>query len=304
MSGLLAFLYTPTSRDALERSIPALADRGSETRQALDAPGALLATTVFPWQEELNGGAVGRWNDVHVVADATLYYRPTLVRSLTNAGFPPRSTGAGDLIAAAVAAWDADAPRHLEGDFAYIAYRVTEHRGHAARDPVGTRPLFLTRRSDGLALASSPRALAASGVASTSLNLIYLAELCAGMVNAGAESAFADVQALRQGERIRFSRGGAPTIDAYWDPPAFTERGSTRTGFADIRGSIADQSSGSAFCFALLSSRRHRSRGRDHSRSSRDVRRRAAFPGHNIYSRSRTVATGKRAPAGCLRTSV
>jgi asparagine synthase (glutamine-hydrolysing) len=244
MSGLVAFLGIQRPAEALARAITAMDDRGRETRQALTTPQALLAATVSDWQEALNGGSVGRYHDIHVIADATLYYREQLVAALTSAGVSPAGPGAADLIAAAVAAWDEDAPAHLEGDFAYIAFRPAEQRGHAARDPVGTRPLFYTEATGGIAFASSPRALVASGAASAKVSAVYLAELCAGTVNVGSETSFEDVRSLRQGERVVFERGRRTRTDAWWEPPMFTERGNTNTTFADaaneLRGLLVD----------------------------------------------------------------
>lgn len=219
-------------------------ERGTVTEFALESEQVALVAAKFDWQEQLNGGSVGRCHDVYVVADATLYYRDDLVRRLANAGVRTTSQGSADLIAAAALAWDDEAPAHLEGDFAYVAYRVTSRRGHAARDPVGTRPLFHCESARGLVIASSPAALVRGGVASRELNTDWLAELCAAAVNVGNETAFRSVTALRQGERVRFGFSSAPRTDEWFNPPAFTEEGTTSTCFKDaaveLRGLIVD----------------------------------------------------------------
>lgn len=208
-------------------------DRGASIQLAFTDPGATLGLTTHHWQERLSGGSVGSCGAIAVIADATIYYRSDLTRSLRSAGVSPRSQGAADLIAAAVAAWHDDAPHYLEGDFAYIAWRQDTGKGHAARDPIGTRPLFFCKASPGFAVASSPAALVAAGFARPTLNYEWLAELCSGIVSVGNETAFADIAALRQGERLILEAGGAPTVEQWWGPPSFTEKGTSSQSFTD-----------------------------------------------------------------------
>src|SRR5688572_14128934 len=75
----------------------AMRDRGATVLVALDGGSVALAAITSDWQEALNGGSLGLHGEVVVVADATLYYRETLVRELAAAGVQPRSQGAGDL---------------------------------------------------------------------------------------------------------------------------------------------------------------------------------------------------------------
>src|SRR5688572_24800244 len=208
-------------------------DRGTNVDVALDGGSVSLTAITGDWQERLTGGSVGQHGDVFVVADASLYYRDALVQNLVSAGVQPRTQGAGDLIAAAVAAWDEDAPNRIEGDFAYVAWRASSQRGHAARDPVGSRPLFFCLTSTGLSIASSPAALVAGGVASSALNLEWLRELSAGMVNVGSETAYRDINSVRQGERIRFAAGARTQTDTWYSAPEFTESGTTNVSFDD-----------------------------------------------------------------------
>jgi asparagine synthase (glutamine-hydrolysing) len=244
MSGITLVLGTEQPIPTASRVASAMPDRGALVRLAFQSDKTALAYACFDWQEGLSGGSSGRCRDVHVVADATLYYRHELVRKLTAAGSPPASRGSADLIAAAVAAWDEEAASHLEGDFAYIAFRDSARRGHAARDPVGSRPLFHCQTPGGLAIASSPAALVRSGVAGGDLNLDWLAELCGGALNVGSETGFRAVTALRQGERLRFGENLVTRTDVWFDSPPFTENGTTKVSFADaadeLRVLIAD----------------------------------------------------------------
>ncbi len=210
-----------------------MADRGDQHTIRLQGHVAAAGLTTLDWQEQLNGGSTGHCRELVVVADAVLYYRTELVADLTRFGCPPRSESTGDLIAAAVRSWGDDAPLHLEGDYAYVAFDTTTGRGYAARDPIGSRPLYFVHTTVGLAIASAPSALVAAGFASSALNNAWLAELCAGFVNVGSETAYRQVAALRQGERLRFGVGVTTAVDQWWSPPAFTEDGTSRVAFAD-----------------------------------------------------------------------
>lgn len=241
MSGIAAVVGSAgaSTRSVLAQRLAAgMPDRGSVLLAARETPDASLAVAVHPWQEELSGGSTGRCGDTTVVADATLYYRAALVRSLERAGVRPNSQSSGDLIAAAVTCWGDEAPHHLEGDFAYVAFRATTREGHAARDPVGTRPLFYSATRGGVAVASSPNALVEAGLASGSLDLDWLADLCTGSVHDGSGTSFRDVRALRQGERVRFSPGRPSRVDRWYVPPTFTEYGASPASFDDAAAEL------------------------------------------------------------------
>ena len=237
MSGI-ALVLGPSGSASANAVACATPDRGSEVRTALASAEAGMAVAAHAWQESLCGGSIGRCRDVFVVADASIYYRDDLQRRLTATGISPRSSGAGDLIAAAVAAWGADAPLRLEGDFAYVAFDTSSKTGHAARDPVGTRPLFHCRIAGGIALASSPSSLVKARLCSDALNTDWLAELCAGAVSVGSECAYRDVVALRQGERIWFDASGKSGTDAWYVMPPFTEYGSSKLSFDEAAGEL------------------------------------------------------------------
>jgi asparagine synthase (glutamine-hydrolysing) len=243
VSGIAALCApgAPVDRDrALGRLLAAMPDRGSRCVTAPPLPYASLGAAVHPWQEAIAGPALGRSGGVSVVADATLYYRGRLVERLRGRGIRPATLGSGDLIAAAVAAWGADAPAMIEGDFAFVAIRAPSGEVVAARDPIGTRPLgYAATAGGGLMLASSPAAFIASGLVPRGLNVAWLAELCSGVVTQGNETAFAAVCQLRQGERLTWSPGrGVPVIDAWWECPSFTERGTSHATFAEAAAEL------------------------------------------------------------------
>lgn len=72
-----------------------------------------------------------------LVADARIDNRQELATEL---GLPREVTGA-EVILAALARWGEDAPRHLDGDYAFAFWDARQRRLIAARDPSGVRPL-------------------------------------------------------------------------------------------------------------------------------------------------------------------
>jgi asparagine synthase (glutamine-hydrolysing) len=244
MSGLLA-LFTHCSdvrSRALLPALHAMPDRGSQVEVVLDSRVAALAVVTHAWQEHLCGGSVGSSANVVVVADASLYYRDELERKLRSLACRPRSLSAADLIAAAVDVWGDEAPRHLEGDFAFVAVNQETGRVVAARDPVGMRPLYFGAIAGaGLALASSPMALVEPGLVSPDLNLPWLAELMSGVVAVPRETAFRRVSQLSGGECLTMNQDEPyPLMHRYWTCPTFSEAGNSPLKFDEAAEVLRD----------------------------------------------------------------
>jgi asparagine synthase (glutamine-hydrolysing) len=88
-----------------------------------------------------------------IAGDVRLYNRSELATALT---LPPGWQDASDLDLAAQAflKWGEDAPCHLRGDFAIVAWDERERRLFAARDHLGVRPLYYRRQGDAVLIAS------------------------------------------------------------------------------------------------------------------------------------------------------
>lgn len=237
MSGI-AVVFGPASPErhqTVRRMVSTMPERGDQLQVSSASDAAVLAACSATWQERTSGLAVGRFGDIAVVADATLYYRDDLLQKLHGRGVRPRSREPGDLIAAAVAAFGTSAPKHLEGDFAFVALHETSMEIVAARDFLGTRPLYFALVGGSLVgLSSSPRALLAVPGVSPRPNLAWLAELCSAMVSVSDETCYADVGQLPQGHILHWRLGDrSPRPVLYWECPHFEERGSSRLDYVE-----------------------------------------------------------------------
>ncbi|WP_179862287.1 asparagine synthase-related protein [Longibacter salinarum] len=80
------------------------------------------------------------------------------------AGFPVSPNApAADIVQAAYREYDGDAPRYLPGDLAIVIWDERKEQLLAARDRIGTRPLFYQETSDGIVVSSELVAFRAFG---------------------------------------------------------------------------------------------------------------------------------------------
>src|SRR5262245_18336821 len=103
----------------------------------------MLAVTRHEWETApafARESLIADDGTVVVVADATLYYRDELRQRLAGHGVHlSRDCSPSDAILTAYYLWGDDAPRELEGDFAFILWDRRRHRALCARDFGGKR---------------------------------------------------------------------------------------------------------------------------------------------------------------------
>ncbi|MDC7692778.1 asparagine synthase-related protein [Asticcacaulis sp. DXS10W] len=102
-----------------------------------------------------------------VAADARLDNRDELIARLL-----PEEAIVSDahLVFCALSQWGEAAPKHLRGDFAFVALHKTSHTLFAARDPFGVRPLYYRTCNQDIALASEAGALISNGTLAAPLS--------------------------------------------------------------------------------------------------------------------------------------
>jgi asparagine synthase (glutamine-hydrolysing) len=93
--------------------------------------------------------------------DVRLYNRPELIRELGESAALDGEQSDLELARLAYLKWGQDAPLHLVGDFAFVAWDESNSRLFAARDHFGVRPLHYRRLPDGMVVASDVRQLLA-----------------------------------------------------------------------------------------------------------------------------------------------
>ena len=239
MSGIAA-VFAPGGHggaSGVEQMLDTLSRRGDEFSDVRRAGlGAVLAVVRHEWERApaIAGSAgVVVHGDVAVAADASLYYRETLLRALRGAGAEPKGTAPGELIAAAYHAWGAALTDHLEGDWSFVLWDGARRRVVAARDYTGSRPLHYAVAGRTLVVASTVGAVLAFPGVSTAYSVETLGAMAAGLFGAAAETAFAAVSAVPAGHTLEWAPDGPVRVRAHWASPAFAGEGAPTVPFAE-----------------------------------------------------------------------
>ncbi|HEV2131952.1 MAG TPA: asparagine synthase-related protein, partial [Longimicrobiaceae bacterium] len=161
---------------------------------------------------------VAEETDLVVAADASLYYRQDLLRTLPREHLPPGGRTASHLILAAYRAWGAACTDRLEGDWAFILWDRQRRRVFCARDFGGKRPLFYAELEGTLVVASTISALLAHPRCPHDLNLTAIAADAAGLFAAAHETAYRAISLLPAGWSLEWE-DGATRLLRHWHPP-------------------------------------------------------------------------------------
>jgi asparagine synthase (glutamine-hydrolysing) len=221
MSGFLALIDPKGILQAESNVAPmlaALAERGDRLDVRRDGE-ALLAVGRFDWEltGEFSGPAfVVDDGEIAVVADANVYYRDDLRRSLAAKGVRPSGETASHLIAAAYRAWGTECAQHIEGDYAFVVYDRARRRTFAARDFMGRRPLYYAELDGGLLIGSSVRALIAHPSCSRELDRVALAEIIAASLAGHERTPFEAIRALPSATSLERDASGRLRRNRYW----------------------------------------------------------------------------------------
>lgn len=148
------------------------------------------------------------------VCQARIDNRDDLLRELALEGHIADSA----LLAAAYHRWGIGCTDRVAGDFAFAAWHRSDGRVVGAVDPLGARRLFWARAGNGIALAAQLSALLAHPGISHDPDLDSLT----AVFDAGIDrtsTPFSAIRAVPGGHRLDW-RGGDPTIERWWNPPA------------------------------------------------------------------------------------
>ncbi len=251
MSGFVA-IVDPSKRLLAEASVArmlgALAPRGDRSEVKRDGE-CVLAVTRFEW--ELADGFSGPTllvtdGDLSVVADASVYYRDDLLRSLHGAGVRPAGSSVAHLIAAAYRAWGSDCTKYLEGDYSFVIYDHKQRRTFAARDFLGRRPLYFVEIGDALLVSSSVSAIVAHPACSTELDDVALAEfVCVSLAGASTHT-------ISRGERG--PAGHVARSATRWGTPGRTSIGVSTLATVQTPSRSMRRVKSSATCWVTRSS--------------------------------------------------
>ena len=223
MSGILAVLGPERDPSRVDAAWDRVRHFGGSEAERLDLPEAVFGVARRAWQRtaDLAGRElVLREGDLVVLSDASLYDRERLIAELRARGEPLRDGDPGHLLASAWRAWGPEMVEHLIGDYAFAIHDLARGTLFAARDPMGSRPLYYSVQGHTLALASSSRAVASWRGSTGELNLACLGAQVAGTVlSMGTDTVYAGVDVLRPGFSLTYA-GGVAHTRRFWHPPS------------------------------------------------------------------------------------
>lgn len=214
--------------------------RGGDEEATWSEGAHRLGVARWGWEgEESGAGSLRVVQDgaVAIVADATLYYRDDLERSLAAAGAPPTGPTPAHAILAAYRAWGERCAEHLEGDFAFVLWDGAAHRAVAARDFGGKRPLFYAVADGGAVVASTVGGVAAGLARTPRLDLASIAADAAGLFAADTATCYEGVARLAAGCTLVYAAGRV-RVTPHWSPPAPAAGRPAR--FGDAAAELAD----------------------------------------------------------------
>lgn len=237
----------PLSVAALQGAVAEMASRGAEVVDVCASDGGWLAAGRFAWEvHSTSPGPIVLDDGVRVVAaDASLYYRDALRRSIAEATasrpFELGGDSASHLLLGAYRAWGADCARHLEGDFAFAIWDRESRTLTCARDFSGSRPLFYGRDGDRVVVASMASVVARRTAHEGALNVVALGESIAGLFNLGDDTSYLGVSIVRPGHTLVKTPDGV-TLRPHWEPPVPTSGRPTsfEEGAEELRALLTD----------------------------------------------------------------
>ena len=168
MCGIALIVGRPADRATFRRMVEALAPRG-DIEEILVSDRVLAGTrrlrvvdrdrnrdrAVQPW-----ASADGKWL---LCYNGAVFNHGELNRELTRLGHQFRSESDTEVVLEAFLEWGEDAVNHLRGEFAFAVVERATGSVYLARDPLGVKPLYWSRRQSCLHLASEVKALVSVG---------------------------------------------------------------------------------------------------------------------------------------------
>jgi asparagine synthase (glutamine-hydrolysing) len=122
-----------------------------------------------------------------------------------------------ELIPAAFSAWREDAPKELNGIFAFAIWDESKEELFIARDRIGVKPLFYTSIGNSLLFGSELKSILAHPDVPREIDEVGLNELLVmGPARTPGVGVFRNIHELKPGHWLRFNRDGL-TIRPYWE---------------------------------------------------------------------------------------
>lgn len=122
-----------------------------------------------------------------------------------------------------------DAPKHLEGMFAFALWDMTRRRLVLARDRLGIKPLFVAETREGVVFGSEIKSLLASGVVSRDIDWQALDQYLAYTFIPQPRSIYAGIRKIPPASVVTIESDGVVRVQPYWSVPDTPRDATTST---------------------------------------------------------------------------
>ncbi|GAB30782.1 asparagine synthase (glutamine-hydrolyzing) [Acetobacter pasteurianus] len=209
MCGIGGLIYTPgtqpCSESVLERMAQALGHRGPNGVHIARLGRADMVHTRLAIIDLEGGDQPLTSGDGTLVANGEIYNDPQIRRQIGPEHFQTGSDCESPLLL-----WERNGctyTRGLRGMYAIGLYDKAQQELLLSRDPFGIKPLYFTEFSGGIAFASEPAPLIASGLAPRAIAPAVRDELLQLQFTTGWETIFPGIQRIMPGETLRINQG-------------------------------------------------------------------------------------------------
>lgn len=222
MSGILGMYQwngQPVDKAVLGRMAAHLAHRGPDGQAMwLDGPVGLAHLMLHTTPESLRESQPMEDPSgfLHLTLDGRLDNREDLQDAFLSKGRTLRTGTDAELVLAAYACWEEEAPLHLLGDFAFAIWDGRRRRLFCARDQIGIKPFYYYRGDGFFLFGSELRPLLAHPLVRREPNEGMLGEYLANQITSQEETLFRDLFRLPPAHRLIVTPGSVRTA-RYWD---------------------------------------------------------------------------------------
>ncbi|MDX3853953.1 asparagine synthase (glutamine-hydrolyzing) [Streptomyces sp. AK02-01A] len=169
-----------------------------------------------------------------------LYNYRELRQELRSLGHDFRTRSDTEVLLRAHLQWGADAPRHLNGIFAYALWDVRRQELLLVRDHLGVKPLYWHAHRSGVLFGSEPKAVLANPLFRAELDAEGIAELFAlPAAPTAGHGIFRGLHEVLPGQVVTVGRAATRTT-RYWRPTSHLHSDDPATTRETVRALLAD----------------------------------------------------------------
>ncbi len=225
MCGIVGFTHRQRvpHPDRIQNALDCLVHRGPDRQAAFRSDFVSLGATRLKIIDLESGDQpmVARNGDTVIAFNGEIYNHEELRHELEQKGHHFRSRTDTETVLAAFLEWDTNCFSRLRGMFAIALWTESAKRLVLARDRVGIKPLYITRRAGDLYFASELKAILVHPEIDRKLSLDGLD--CYLTVNyvPGTRTLVEGIEKLEPGRWLEW-RDGTTRSETYWELPAST----------------------------------------------------------------------------------